>query len=386
MKKWFSIFLVLSLALSLLAACGQNTEKKDATEASTQQQTQPVETESSTQPQESLEQGISFNDDAITLVTPGETLSVYNGTVPVAEVSFTTDNPYVATIENGVVTAVAAGETKVYAQYGDQRISCSVYCNMNAPKPTEATQPPTTQPVETKPVETKPVETTPPTEATKPTAANNAGPRDPAVAEPANQTVDSSFFDDAVFVGDSISLKLSQYAASSGALGRAKFLVIGSFGVNNAVNDHPDTRVTYQGVKYQDIEEAIKATGAKKMFIMFGMNDIGLHGIDKTITNWGVLVDLIRSQCPDIAIYIQSMTPIWTGGEKGKLTNANVLKYNEKLRNFAQNNGCKYIDIHPYMQDSTGGLATIFCSDKYVHLTNEGAQRWIAVLKAYTGY
>ena len=381
MKKWLSTFLALFVVISMLAACGQDAEKKDATEAPTQQQTQPVETESATQPQESLEQGISFNDDAITLVTQGETLSLYNGTAPVAEVSFTTDNPYVATIEDGVVTAVSAGETRVYAQYGDQRISCSVYCNMDAPKPTEATQPPTTQPVET-----KPVETTPPTEATKPTAANNAGPRDPAVAEPANQTVDSSFFDDAVFVGDSISLKLSQYAASSGALGRAKFLVIGSFGVNNAVNDHPDTRVTYQGVKYQDIEEAIKATGAKKMFIMFGMNDIGLHGIDKTITNWGVLVDLIRSQCPDIAIYIQSMTPIWTGGEKGKLNNANVLKYNEKLQNFAQNNGCKYIDIHPYMQDSTGGLATVFCSDKYVHLTNEGAQRWIAVLKAYTGY
>lgn len=376
MKKWLSMMLALSVVLSLLAACGQSEEKKDATEASTQQ-TQPVETESATQPQESLEQGISFNDDAITLVTIGETLSLYNGTVPVAEVSFTTDNPYVATIEDGVVTAVAAGETDVYAQYGDQRISCHVNCNMDAPKPTEATQPPVTEP---QPTETKPVETT------QPTPSGSAGPRDPSVEAPANQSVDSSFFDDAVFVGDSISLKLSQYAASSGALGRAKFLVIGSFGVNNAVNDHPDTRVTYQGVKYQDIEEAIKATGAKKMFIMFGMNDIGLHGIDKTITNWGVLVGLIRSQCPDIAIYIQSMTPIWTGGEKGKLTNANVLTYNEKLKAFAQSNGCKYIDIHPYMQDSTGGLATIFCSDKYVHLTNEGAQRWIAVLKAYTGY
>ena len=113
MKKWLSIFLVLSLALSLLAACGQNTEKKDETEASTQQQTQPVETESSTQPQESLEQGISFNDDAITLVTPGETMSVYNGTVPVAEVSFTTDNPYVATIEKNTLVITAAGIARV---------------------------------------------------------------------------------------------------------------------------------------------------------------------------------------------------------------------------------------------------------------------------------
>ncbi len=254
------------------------------------------------------------------------------------------------------------------------------------PDPTEEN---TTDPTEDNTTEPTEDNTTEPTEGntTEPTTPSNpAGSRDPAMEAPANQTVDSSFFDDAVFVGDSISLKLSYYAASSGELGKAKFLVVGSYGVNNAVYDHPDTKLTYQGVKYQDIEEALAATGAKKVFIMLGMNDIGLYGIDKTITNWAVLLDLIHSTCPDITVYIQSMTPVWTGGEKGKLNNANVLKYNAQLKAFAESNGYKYIDVHPYMQDSTGGLATCYCSDSYVHLTNEGAQRWIAVLKAYTGY
>lgn len=254
------------------------------------------------------------------------------------------------------------------------------------PNPTEEN---TTDPTEDNTTEPTEDNTTEPTEGntTEPTTPSNpAGSRDPAMEAPANQTVDSSFFDDAVFVGDSISLKLSYYAASSGELGKAKFLVVGSYGVNNAVYDHPDTKLTYQGVKYQDIEEALAATGAKKVFIMLGMNDIGLYGIEKTIANWSVLLDLIHSTCPDITVYIQSMTPVWTGGEKGKLNNTNVLKYNAQLKAFAESNGYKYIDVHPYMQDSTGGLATCYCSDSYVHLTNEGAQRWIAVLKAYTGY
>ena len=68
------------------------------------------------------------------------------------------------------------------------------------------------------------------------------------------------------------------------------------------------------------------------------------------------------------------------------LNNTNVLSYNAHLKEFAESYGCKYIDIHSYMADSTGGLAKKFCADKYVHLTNEGAKRWVAVLKAYTEY
>ena len=80
------------------------------------------------------------------------------------------------------------------------------------------------------------------------------------------------------------------------------------------------------------------------------------------------------------------MSPVWTGGEKGGLRNPNVDAYNVKLQAFAQANGCKYIDVASYMKDSTGGLATIYCSDSYVHLSEEGAKAWIKIRKAYTGY
>ncbi len=212
------------------------------------------------------------------------------------------------------------------------------------------------------------------------------GSRSPVLAAPTDYTVDASFFDDAVFVGDSVSLKLSYYAASSGELGKAKFLTVGSFGVGNAIYDHPDTKLTYQGVSYTNAEEAIAATGAKKLFIMLGMNDIGRFGVSGSITNWGTLLGLIRSTCPNITIYIQSMTPVWTGGERGGITNANANSYNAQLKTFAESNGCKFIDVASYMKDSTGGLATAFCSDSYVHLTSEGAKTWIQVLKAYKNY
>ena len=46
--------------------------------------------------------------------------------------------------------------------------------------------------------------------------------------------VDSSWFDDAVFVGDSVTLKLSYYA-DNGSLGKAEFLCAGSLGYGEAL-------------------------------------------------------------------------------------------------------------------------------------------------------
>ena len=178
-------------------------------------------------------------------------------------------------------------------------------------------------------------------------------------------------------------MKLSYYAGETGLLGNAKFLVRGSYGVANAVYD--ELLMPWQGQEMK-IEDAVQATGAKKMFVMLGMNDIALYGIDKTIENWGKLLERVRSKCPDMEIYIQSMSPIWIGGEIGDLNNTNIDAYNVALKAFAESNGCKFIDVAPYMKDSLGGLATPYCSDEYVHVTDAGVDTWIKVLKAYTGY
>ena len=96
-----------------------------------------------------------------------------------------------------------------------------------------------------------------------------------------------SWFDDAVFVGDSVTLKLSYYCDEDpeNTLSDAKFFCAGSLGYTNALWDldqedavHP----YYQGQNYQS-KDCDSVTGANKVFIMLGMNDIGLYGIDDTM-------------------------------------------------------------------------------------------------------
>ncbi|MBE6714799.1 MAG: hypothetical protein E7575_05895 [Ruminococcaceae bacterium] len=188
----------------------------------------------------------------------------------------------------------------------------------------------------------------------------------------------TEMFDNVAFVGDSISLKLQYYHAKTGEMGNATFLCSGSYAVRHAVDS--TMLIPYKGQNMSP-EDALALCGAEKVFILLGMNDIGLLGIDKTIENWGIFVERIKEKCPGIKIYIQSETPIYKSGEKGKLTNENVDAYNARLEQFARDNGCEYLDISFYMKDSSGGLLEKYCSDSFVHFTDEACKLWINLLK-----
>lgn len=354
MKRIICLLLCLLLCCMWLAGCGKDKDKQVTPDVPEQNSAEdlPV-SQNDGEPEE-----FGFDKERIVLVTEGEKWILYDGGVDYSDITWTSEDPAVATFDNGVVTAVSSGETVVHADYNDMRFSCTVLCNIRS-------------------LEGGPTE---PTDADDYGGPYGQDERDPVMAPPATARVDASFFDDAVFIGDSVTLKLSYYAVSSGKLGKAQFLTRGSYGVAHSVMD--TMLLTYQGQDMK-VEDAINATGATKVFLMMGMNDIGLYGVDGTIENWGKLIERIKKNCPNVTIYIQSMTPIWTGGEIGDLNNVNMDAYNARLEVFAKNEGVDFIDIAPYMKDSTGGMATRYCSDNYVHVTDQGAAAWIRVLKAY---
>lgn len=226
---------------------------------------------------------------------------------------------------------------------------------------------PSTQQTEQTPTETAGAaettqEATATSEATEPEEPTDA-PTDP--------------FENAAFIGDSVTLKLRNYNMTTNDMGDVLFLCQGSYSVAHAVNN-----TMYLSYRGEDMtpQDALKASGVDKVYILLGMNDIALHGIDTTIENWGKLVTNIRSTCPDIAIYIQSGTPIHKDGEVGSLTNENMDAYNVKLEQFAKENDCYYLDIATQYKNASNGLATAYCSDEFVHFTDLACKMWIEKL------
>ncbi len=255
--------------------------------------------------------------------------------------------------------------------------------------PSPAVEPSATLP----PVET-PVDTEPATaEPTQPATSEPTGAQPTSSAQPASGSVtpvDWSWFDDAVFVGDSISLKLTGYVSKmrqsqSDFLGKAQFLTAGSLGSGNALWEVSDKSVhpLYQGTKMR-LEDSVAACGAKKLYILLGMNDVGLYGIDGSVANMETLLKLIQEKTPDLQIFVQSATPIHKGNELKALNNANLITYNQGLQEMCQRNGWHYVDVASVLKDADGYLPDAYCSDASgmgMHFTDQACQVWIDYLR-----
>lgn len=69
-----------------------------------------------------------LNRSDITFSKKGETWQLYSGPIDISLITFSSDNDKVVTFVDGVVTAVNRGTVKVYAEIGDQKVSCIIRC------------------------------------------------------------------------------------------------------------------------------------------------------------------------------------------------------------------------------------------------------------------
>lgn len=188
-----------------------------------------------------------------------------------------------------------------------------------------------------------------------------------------------SWFDDALFIGDSIVGSLGNEALINGGLGEAQILHINGLSCHGIVRD--DTKIHYMG-KTLTIGETALLSGANKLFLLLAMNDVGQP--EKVIVeSWDALFAQIRESCPDIQIFAMSGTPIYS--ERAFLTNANMLAYNEILKSECEKLGIVYVNITGELADGTGHLKEEFHTDD-VHLTRSACKQWIKNLRDPENY
>ena len=209
-----------------------------------------------------------------------------------------------------------------------------------------------------------------------------------AVSAQAAAPVEASWFDDAVFVGDSVTLALD-YACSGdkSLLGNAQFACAQSLGYHNALWDldtegavHP----TYQGETILS-ETAAEKTGATKVFVMLGVNDIGTYGADDTMEQAKQLAERILSHTPGVKLYFQSTTPMLADKESGWLNNDKITDFNDQLKAYCEARGYSFIDVYHQVCDDSGALNPTYCSDpdnQGIHFNTDGCTVWANYLKS----
>ena len=201
---------------------------------------------------------------------------------------------------------------------------------------------------------------------------------------------DPAFFDDAVFVGDSVTMGLKNYVQAqrnngNACLGSSQFLCCGSMGYTNTLGKvgsgsmHP----TYKGNKVT-VEDGIRQCGAGKALIMLGMNDFSAYGEKTWKSSVTTLLDRIEDANPRVDIYIQSVTPIMSGKEHGRFTNEEIREFNDYLQSVCTARGYTYIDIYSCLSDENGYLKSSYCGDASamgIHMSTAGAAAWAQYLQ-----
>lgn len=78
--------------------------------------------------QENANQTLTLNREDITFFGKGESFRFSAGPISLSQITWTSDDPKIATIENGSVTAVSPGVTTIHAEYQGEKASCIIRC------------------------------------------------------------------------------------------------------------------------------------------------------------------------------------------------------------------------------------------------------------------
>ena len=202
-----------------------------------------------------------------------------------------------------------------------------------------------------------------------------------------SEPADLSYFDDVIFVGDSISNMFRIFEMEDNALGNAEFLCATSLSPYNALwdlnaanNRHPD----YYGQKVR-VPHGVKLSGRKKVYILLGSNGTGGGRGQQNVEYLKQLVDEIKALVPDATFYMQSLTPV---NQKCKSpTKEDVDGFNVALSNACKENGWYFIDVASVLYDKDGYLPIEWCADwdpEYMHPNKEGYKLWAEYILTHT--
>ncbi len=228
--------------------------------------------------------------------------------------------------------------------------------------------------------ETQP--TSPPTEAagdtTQPaTEAPTGGGYDYGEPVPQSEGVDNTYFDDAVFIGDSRTEGLILYTGLSNATVYAnQGLMV------DTVFTSPVIQMDGQRLS---VVEALKRTEFKKVYIMLGINETGWAYESIFIDKYQKLIQEIQAINPQAILYIQEIMPVTaqTSQTHSYVKNDKIQRYNELLAKLAEEMGVYYIDTGAAVADDSGCLPEDAAIDG-IHLKKPYCDKWLDYLKTHT--
>lgn len=171
-------------------------------------------------------------------------------------------------------------------------------------------------------------------------------------------TVDESYFDDALFIGDSRTVGLRDYTDLSE---HADFYCETSLTIYKVMEEE------YKGLG--TVEEALANKDYGKIYLMVGINELGRGTTEDFMEKYTEVVDTLHELEPEAKIFIQGIMRV--SGQKDSsdtiFNNSNINARNNAIATLADNSRFFYIDMNEAVCDEEGNLNAEYTFDQ-IHL------------------
>lgn len=209
---------------------------------------------------------------------------------------------------------------------------------------------------------------------------DDAAPASSAPSKKDSDRVTSKYFNDAVFIGDSISVGIKLYEVMQNTDVFASVgISLENIFTNKAVKLDDGSKVT--------IFEALDDKPYKKAYIMLGANSL-MSSHEELIKQYGRVIDEVRTRVgDDCIVYIQSVLPVYEELFHKKyphntVTNADIESFNVLLSELSEQKDVHYLDVASVIKDENGSLPPKYTSDG-LHIGSELYIKWFDYLKTH---
>lgn len=192
---------------------------------------------------------------------------------------------------------------------------------------------------------------------------------------PEGGPVEDSYFDDAVFLGDSRTDGFQLYSG----LSHGTFLYATGATVESVFSKAVETPVGTM-----PLLDALSSMDCGKIYLMLGVNELGWNGTDIFRTQSEKLLQRLREDHPDAVIVIQSLLPVSAAkdAEGRYVNNDRIDAYNQVWMDLAQTYDAVYLNVAEAVAGEDGKLPEELCFDG-VHLNPAGCRLWLDYLRTH---
>ena len=174
--------------------------------------------------------------------------------------------------------------------------------------------------------------------------------------------------DDALFIGDSRTVGIMEYAGIDGA---DYFCTVGMSVYN--INKKP---VSVPNVGKVTLTELLNSKRYGKIYIMLGINEVG-YELSSTVEKYSELIEFVKGKQSDAVIFIQANLHVSKSrSDSDKVVNNTAINVlNAELAKLADGKSKFYLDANILFDDKTGALSSDKSGDS-THLYAKYYKEW----------